>query len=924
MTRQRLSAAPLALVVAALGVAVAPAVHAQTTEGLGIRQPAEEQPPQQIEATKLSKVPKQTKFVQADYPPEAAQKGIEADVILLLDINAEGKVDSVGIAEPSQSPGMGFEEAALVAAQQFEFEPAEVEGKPIAVQLSYKYKFRLSALPKPATDGGAGADGGVPPDAGASDAGAPDGAPPPPPPPATPERKPVVNFTGVLRERGTRLPLAGVVVTVFRDEGEKPVGFEASSDADGRFEFVDLEPGDWKVLAEPPGYFPFRTTETISPNEKVDVVYYVEKGEYNPYDVTVTATRPRKEVSRTSIAAAEIDKIPGTAGDPLAVIQNFAGVARTPVAGLLIVRGSAPEDSRVFVDGTEVPFIYHFGGLRSVIPIGLLDSIDFYPGNFSAQYGRATGGIIDVQIKKLKPKKIGGYADVSLLDTSVFLEVPLGDKGAVAVGGRRSYIDYLIKAAVPDNAPVSFVTAPRYYDYQLLANYRPAPAHDLRFLLFGSDDRFEILFKNPSDLDTNLQGGTASNSTTFYRSLLEYRYVPGTRFENSLRLSEGRNWVNFDFAQFTFNLNIYSSQVRDTVRYKFGDRLTLVSGLDFLFSRTTGFIRFPRPPKEGEPPGPPDLSQVFTTNITGNDYWSPAPFLELEWKPFDKLLVLPGVRADYFSRIHEGIVQPRLTTRWQFADQLTAKGGAGFFVQEPDFDETDPAFGNPDLKGERAMHYSAGVEWKPRPYITLDATGFYKDMWNLVGPTDREVMVNGVSKPLVYDNGATGRVYGLELVARHEFTNNFSGWLAYTLSRSTRIDSGKTEERLFDFDQTHILTLIASYLLPRNWQVGGRLRLVSGNPITPIRGGVYNASTDQYDPVYGPVNSARNPLFNQLDLRVDKRWVYQSWMLNLYLDIQNIYDQANGEGLNYNYNFRKSSTATGLPILTILGIRAEF
>ena len=97
----------------------------------------------QIEAGKLSKVPKQTKFVEAEYPKEAFDKGIEADVVLLLDINAEGKVDSVGVAQPANPPGMGFDEAAMVAAQQFEFEPAEMDGKPIAVQITYRYQFTL-------------------------------------------------------------------------------------------------------------------------------------------------------------------------------------------------------------------------------------------------------------------------------------------------------------------------------------------------------------------------------------------------------------------------------------------------------------------------------------------------------------------------------------------------------------------------------------------------------------------------------------------------------------------------------------------------------------------------------------------------------------------------------------------------------------
>ena len=100
--------------------------------------------------------------------PEALEKGIMTDVVLLLDINAEGKVDSVGLVEPANPPGMGFDEAAMVAAQQFEFEPAEMDGQKIAVQITYKYKFRF----KPKPGAAASPDGGVP-EGGAADAGVP-------------------------------------------------------------------------------------------------------------------------------------------------------------------------------------------------------------------------------------------------------------------------------------------------------------------------------------------------------------------------------------------------------------------------------------------------------------------------------------------------------------------------------------------------------------------------------------------------------------------------------------------------------------------------------------------------------------------------------------------------------------------------------
>jgi hypothetical protein len=599
-------------------------------------------------------------------------------------------------------------------------------------------------------------------------------------------------------------------------------------------------------------------------------------------------------------------------------------VARGGSPGDLIVRGSAPEDSRIFVDGGEVPLIFHFGSIRSVLPIGMLDGIEFYPGNFSPRYGRATGGIVDVQVKQLAPKKVGGYADVSILDTGVFLEVPLGDKGGIAVAGRRSYIDAVIGAAVPSDADVDFVTAPVYYDYQLLANYRPARGHDVRGFLFGSDDRLEILFKNPADLDPNIEGDDLTASTTFYRTQWSYRYTPGPEFENRLEISQGRNWTDFKLGQLGFAFNVYTTQIRDTVRHAFGDTWALTYGADVLFNRGHVTAALPPPPQEGTPPeAQPDIEDLVTADVDLS-ILSPAGFVELEWKPLSGLLLLPGLRVERFGQVEQWVVQPRLTARAELGSSLTVKGGIGLFAKPPEYDETDPSFGNPDLEAERAIHYSAGVEYKPRPYLTFDVTGFYKQLFDLVSPTDQVAMRDGMFVPLRYDNGGTGRVYGAEVTVRHEFANDFSGWLAYTISRAERRDTDSDEDRLFDFDQTHILTAVGSYQLPRNWQVGFRFRLVSGNPRTPVTGSVYDASADTYEPIYGAVNSARNAMFHQLDLRVDKRWIFTGWILTAYLDVQNVYSHESEEGLSYNYNYREVKPTYGLPILPILGIRAEF
>jgi TonB family protein len=899
-----------ALLVAALA---SPWALAQTNEGV---RPAAPERPAEVQASKLSKLPKQTKFVEAQYPKQAEEQGIEASVVLLIDINAEGQVDSVGIQEPADPPNMGFDEAALAAAQQFEFEPAEIDGKPVAVQINYRYRFTLKPKPKPVEPAPAA------PAAPAEPQKAAEGAPPAEPTPAG-----VVNFRGVLLERGTRLPLSGVIVTVFQDNGDKPVGFEATSDAEGRFQFVDLPAGTWKVLVESPGYYPFRTSETVSQHELVDVTYHVERGSYNPYDVTITATRPKKEVSRTVLSAQEIERVPGGIGDPLTVVQNFAGVARTDNPGLLIVRGSAPEDSQIFIEGTMVPLVYHFGGLRSVVPAGMLDSIEFYPGNYGPQYGRLMGGIVDVRLKDLQPKKIGGYADVSILDTGVYLEAPIGDKLSVAVAGRRSYIDYLLNAAIPDSAPIDLVTAPRYYDYQLLANYRPSPQHDIRGIFFGSDDRFKLILKNPGELGTQVTRNDFGFSTTFYRGLLSYRYVPNQDFENTLKVSKGRDFIKFNIAQFFADMTFDTTQLREAARYRFDPHFAATVGADIVLSQADVELLIPQLASEGErgaEGGGISGFESSSTHVKGLLEWYPGLFAEGELTPGGGFLLLPGFRVDRYGMSDDWSFEPRLTGRWQFAKRFTAKGGVGLFQQEPQFLELYKTLGNPDLTPERAVHYSAGLEYKPLDFLTLDGTLFYKRLTNLVSPTDRLVTIDGEARPLRYDNNGSGHVWGLEFVTRHELAHGLSGWLAYTLSRSTRVDSGGTEERLFDYDQSHVLTLVASYALPRNWQIGTRFRWTTGMPTTPVVGAVYNASEDQYQPSYGEVNTARRPSFHQLDLRVDKRWVYQDWMFSAYLDIQNVYNSRNPTDHFYNYNFRQKRASQGMPLIPIIGMRAEF
>ena len=142
--------------------------------------------------------------------------------------------------------------------------------------------------------------------------------------------------------------------------------------------------------------------------------------------------------------------------------------------------------------------------------------------------------------------------------------------------------------------------------------------------------------------------------------------------------------------------------------------------------------------------------------------------------------------------------------------------------------------------------------------------------------------------------------------------------------KSERKDGPDEPWREFDFDQRHILNLVGVVRFPYGLEAGLRFRYVTGNPFTPVLGSVFDSDSDEFLALYAATNSARLPDFHQLDVRVDKKWVFDAWMLNLFLEVQNVYMQPNPEGFAYSYDYSESAPITGIPILPNLGVKAEF
>ena len=823
----------------------------------------------------LTRAPEVIEVAEAEYPAQALDQKVTGKVILLLTIDETGAVTDAVPQDPRV--GHGLDEAAAAALSKFRFSPAEVDGAPAAIQILYGYEFTLEqqieTVEAPKEDA----------------AGVPVGA-----------------LAGELLERGTRRPLAGILVRL------PALDRETVSDALGRFTFSDVPAGEVVMLIEDADFYDVEDSEDVVAGEVTEIRHYVERSSVGGNEITVVGRRPKKEVVRRTMTVEEIRTIPGTNGDVLKVVQNLPGAARIPFnGGDIVLRGGG--HSLSLVNGFEIPFAFHFGGLRSSVGDALIADLDIYPGNYGVRYGRVNGGVVDVTLRRPDTEGLHGEAHADVFDAGAFVEGPVGDNGAFALGFRRSYIDGVLPLVLSDDQLDDFSTAPRYYDGQAVYDWQKG-RHRFRSILLGSSDEVVVLIDEPAEGDPSIRGSFGSKAQWLaFQNIWDAPL--GDKVTNHLGMQyllwDELDQVGRDF-ELDFTFHVWN--LREEVEAELTDAITLRTGVEAEIVYSHLDVVAPPPPKEGEPDTP--LSTQEFLIFDGTDSWfRPGVFAEADMT-FDRLQVVPGFRVDYDESLGALQLLPRLSTRYGLFEKTVVKGAVGLYAQRPEIDEVLEPFGNPDLDYERSIHYSLGFEQGFGDAVTLDVTGFYKSFDDLATAVD--------DPALHYASQGVGRAYGTELLVRHELVDRFYGWISYTWQKSERRDTPGAGYRAFDLDQPHNVVIVAQYKLTPTWEVGGRWRYVSGNPTSAVQRAVYDSDNDVYVPIYDEANGERLPAFHQLDLRVDKHWIFDTWRMTTYLDFQNVYNRKNPEGYTYNFDYTERETFAGLPFIPSFGVRGEF
>ena len=847
-------------------------------------------------AAELTKPPQLQQFVEASFP--SSETGHTGSVVLAVTIAADGAVEDVSVIT---SASVDFDAAAVAAARQFRFVPAEVDGKPSRIRIQYRYDF-VEKVAAPTT----------------------------------------AIFIGLVRDAATGAPVPNVTVTLAN-------GASAVTGDDGRFEIKDVPAGPQNVILEGEKLTALATEESFVAGQQLDATYDVAlrddsapDADADDMEIIVSAPALTRQVVSTEVSADEARKIPGTSGDVLKVVESLPGVARASLGtGDLVVWGAAPGDTGVYVDGVPVPRLYHDGGLRSVIGSDLVKSVELIPGGYGAAYGRGLGGLIDVTTNRFDTP--GGEVAADLYDASAAAHGAIGKRVDVGVAGRYGYVGPLLASFYP--GVEDYFPVPHYWDAQGRVGFELGPGRtlDLTGLISSDATRSTAVSADPA------RQASESKRLDFQRVSLRYAHDDGAGTTVSAVVFAGADQSadveTYGPVATSIDDDVALFGARGSFRARVLPTLTAEGGLDALVTRSflsrTGSVAMPSREGDVRMFGQPPPDQIASDRFHVVEV-NVAPYVEADLGLLkDTLHLVPGLRVDPYARSvsraapqlgvspTHGLLEqdfqaePRLSVRWSPSQVAHVNGAWGLYGQQPAATDLSASFGNPALPAEHGSQYLLGGGVKPTSGSSLDVTGFYTHSANLA-------MRSSAAEPALaeaLEPTGQGRAYGVQAMLRLDPVVDaklpLSGWVSYTLAWSERKDAA-SGWRPSDYDQRHVLTALASYELPFGITAGVRARIATGFPRTDVVGAYYDNRRDLYEPLFGDHNATRLPTFFQADARIARTFNIRSSKLDLSLEVQNLTNQQNVEEFTYNADYTEQGAITGLPILPVLGARWQF
>lgn len=589
------------------------------------------------------------------------------------------------------------------------------------------------------------------------------------------------------------------------------------------------------------------------------------------------------DIGLERISVKTLQSLPkGVETDVLRSLQYVSGVRTTgDVSAKYYVRGGTSDQNLVKLNGVTIYNPFHALGLFSVIDPEMINSVEFYKGGFTAEYGSRLSSVLSIVSKDGNRNQFGASASASLLTGKMMVEGPIPN-GSFMATGRKSLSNDVLKNFLNDQSvPIDF------YDFSFKLNYSdPAIIENGRFYFFGffSNDKLD-------DEDPLAEDYQWSNNLFGFEWIQIYDVPLYSRLGISVSKFEGEVIPNeSDFKPRRNEVDDMTLSL--DFNYVWPTKDELGFGIEFKALNT----KLIQSNSQGA------LSDI--EEFSGNF----SIYLKYKLLRWESLGIDIGSRLNLTGLTESGGLypEPRISMTYQLFPFLTLKSAAGLYQQEvatvSDENEVISLFEPwtilPDyLEPSRALHLTFGADFFLTENLLLKYEGYYKKITNLAAINEKKVF--DYDDDLVNGNG---EAYGSEFILNYA-VDRFKINSSYSLSWAFKeVDGWLYYPK---FDSRHAFNFGLEYNFGAGWSANAIWSYSSGLPFTPIVGfydKYYTGNFFDVDPrgytfnpytILGDKNIERLPVYHRLDFTLSKKFDFSFIKMELDLSIINVYDRAN-------------------------------
>jgi hypothetical protein len=597
------------------------------------------------------------------------------------------------------------------------------------------------------------------------------------------------------------------------------------------------------------------------------------------------------KMGQIELEVEKIKTLPAFMGevDIIKIIQLLPGVISASEGGQgFYVRGGGPDQNLVLLDEAVVYNAAHLFGFFSVFNVDAIKSVNLIKGGMPAQFGGRMSSVLEVQMNEGNNKEFKVKGGLGLISSRVTLEGPIiKNKGSFIASARRTYIDAIMKYAIPKTSAF-YGSSYYFYDFNFKANYRLGPKDKVFLSGYYGKDKF-IYGNKEDDFTVRMPWGNGIAAARWNHL-----------FSSKLFMNVTSTFTDYLFAfnstqdEFTFEL---ASGVRDMggkVDFSFfpNTRHKMKWGAEYIYHT---FTPTSVSAKQADVTFDTGLAQKLYSHET-------AFYFQDEFDVNEKLRINAGLRYSMYHFVgpftryiktdlsnpdstityNKGDViqfydgwEPRLSVRWLLNKTSSIKAGYSYNYQYVHLTSlsavslpTDIWFPTTDIaKPQEGYQVSAGYfkNFKDDKWET-SVEVYYKGLKNLIEYKDGALPSDNVNDNT--DNlltFGTGRSLGIEFFIKRTY-GKLTGWIGYTLAKTERKFQEINDGNYFPakYDRRHDLSLVGSYKLSDRWTFGAAFIYATGSTLT-LPSSYYIQNQDVLLN-FGSRNSTRMAPYHRLDI----------------------------------------------------------